>query len=884
MPIKTFSQAYLIVIFLISSLLVNIPIKSHSQSVISGAVSDNLNEPLPFANVYLKQNGVILKITSTDNVGKYSMFSIDTGRYEFNVSAIGYKRHSQYIHLNNANPTTINILLLPDTMVLDQIIIVGESAIKSKGDTLIYDTKYFSTGEESVLEDLLKKLPGFEILENGKVQFQGKDIRKIKIENDDLVNTNYSLLTKNLSADLIENVEVLQDYSDNPLLKGIENSDDVALNLTLKEDRKAKLFGDLKLGSNLQERHEVKLNLVSFFKRLKVYGLTNLNSIGEDPTGDIQEMINSSQIEGRVVGDGTTSEDIVNVSKPSIQEFKRDRYIFNQSKFVSVSSIYRPVKNLSINVTGYLYDDRLPFQMWSTSQYFLPSDTVNYNEAIKSQNDEFIKYLRATVSYQINEKSNLSYTYLYSTSNRAEDQDYVFNLTNISKMLDTKSLITNQHINYTNRISQKRAFTFDFRYINDSRPQAILINGNVLNSFFPNTPPSDTVYQSTNFSTEFLGLEGNLFANVKKSKFGVRLGLKKTEQVLLSNLSSTETNLSQNLLKLNQNETYLNTYYTASLSNFSFTPSILIQQINSTIFDRNTYDPIFLNPKGLFKWKPSNENIVSALFSLNNSLSKTTQLYVNPIALNYNLVSVTDSSFRSFSNRTILVNYIYGGWGKGVTINSTFLYQKAPNSYLSNTTIESNYIFTEVNRVADREIASLSFSVDKYLKKISSSIKLTVNNSSSSFVTSLDGIPTDTKSKTNKIELSLRSAFTGQINFHIGQIVNHSSSTSQFIDENNYYLQQYFDLYLRGFSNNLNLNVHFERFDLISLLDRPVYNFLDINFKYQPTKSRFSIYVKGKNLLNERLYKQRTVSSKNVSTITNQLISRYILLGCNIRL
>src|SRR5690606_8053210 len=96
--------------------------------------------------------------------------------------------------------------------------------------------------------------------------------------------------------------------------------------------------------------------------------------------------------------------------------------------------------------------------------------------------------------------------------------------------------------------------------------------------------------------------------------------------------------------------------------------------------------------------------------------------------------------------------------------------------------------------------------------------------------------------------------------------------------------QSYFDLYVKALGLNLHGTFHLERFDLIFVETRPVFYFLDINLKYDLPKSRFGFFVKGKNLLNENLYQQRTVSHLNTSVVSNNLIPRYLLLGLNVRL
>jgi hypothetical protein len=881
---KLLTIRFRILILLIGIVFSHLPFHAYCQSVIKGTVSDKVANPVPFANVFLKVNGIAVHVAATDESGRYEINNIDTGRYEFNVSALGYLRQTSTVNIDEKKVMLhVDVQLATDTMMLEEVVVTAESAIKSKGDTLIYSANQFATGEEAVLEDLLKKLPGIDILDNGRVQFQGKEVTRIKVESDDLFGGNYSLLTKNLSADLVESVEVLQEYTDNPLLKGIDTSDDVALNLTLKENRKANIFGEIKAGSDFRQRHELKLNLASFLKKVKVYALSNFNTIGEDPTGDAEEIMNSNLTQGRIVGDGVYTHEIVSTNRPSIREFKRDRYLFNQSKFGALSTIYKPTRNLSLALSGYLYADRLPFEQITESQFYTANDTISYNESTRSRNEDMIAFLRATLEYQLNDKARLFYNGFLNYGSRSEYQRFVFNTNDVSKFLVSDASVQSHHINFTDKVSPISALTLDFRYIRDSRPQSLSVAGNVLD-VFTDQEPLGTVDQRTNFVTEFSAVEGNYLSNKNKNRAGLKVGLKTMRQQFLSDLFSGESDLSANMFILRQKNLYIGPYYTISVGSLSATSSVVAEHIDNDMSDRGRNSFLFINPKVSLKWKPSNEHSLSGILSMNNSVSRGEQMYRNPLLTNYNFVAVGDSSIRTFSNKTAILSYVHGGWGKGLTMHSTFFYQDSPDAYLSNIIIRPNYTFVESNRVADRRVMSLSLSADKYFKSLSSNVKLSVSSSRSRFMTMLDQVPTETESRTNQVDLSLRSAFTGSFNFHVGHVLFHTSNANQFIDDDNYYLQYYADLYVKLLANKLNLNFHLERFDMVSLMDRPTYSFFDVNIKYQLDKSRFTFYAKARNLANEKEYIQRSISSQGTTVLANRIVDRYVMLGLSIRI
>src|SRR5699024_7264225 len=103
-------------------------------------------------------------------------------------------------------------------------------------------------GTEETVEDVLRKIPGLRIDEEGTIKVGNREVEKVMVEDDDFFGHGYKILTKNMPAHPIKQVDILKHYSANELLKGIEDSDKVALNLKLKDDSKRIWFGIAEAG------------------------------------------------------------------------------------------------------------------------------------------------------------------------------------------------------------------------------------------------------------------------------------------------------------------------------------------------------------------------------------------------------------------------------------------------------------------------------------------------------------------------------------------------------------------------------------------------------------------------------------------------------------
>jgi hypothetical protein len=145
-----------------------------------------------------------------------------------------YEKISKVVDLSKDE--IVDFKLKDKINVIEEIIIDVDRSIEVRGDTIIFKADAFNKKRNAVVEDLLRSIPGITVELDGTLKFQGQLITNVKIDNDDLFEGGYSVLTKNLNAEVIDKIEVLQNYSRNPLLKNIRDTQDVALNLTLKED------------------------------------------------------------------------------------------------------------------------------------------------------------------------------------------------------------------------------------------------------------------------------------------------------------------------------------------------------------------------------------------------------------------------------------------------------------------------------------------------------------------------------------------------------------------------------------------------------------------------------------------------------------------------
>jgi len=267
-------------------LLINVSIGQDEWSVY-GIVSDG-NTELAYATVYanpihLGQTlDTILTFTTTDDHGAFTL-DIDSSfkRLLLVVNYLGYE--TSKIELGLDTPLPLKIQLEPSSHHLSEVIVTDQIApIIERGDTIKYDAKQFVDSSVDKVEDLLKNIPGIEVEESGLIKVDGKPIKKVLIEDTDMFDSQYTIGTQNLSADYIKSVEVIDGYQENEVLKDIVSSEEIVLNLRLKEDVKNKLAGNIDEGVGFGDELKALLetNIFSVSKKQKFLLIGNNGNVG----------------------------------------------------------------------------------------------------------------------------------------------------------------------------------------------------------------------------------------------------------------------------------------------------------------------------------------------------------------------------------------------------------------------------------------------------------------------------------------------------------------------------------------------------------------------------------------------------------------------------
>ena len=365
----------------------------------------------------------------------------------------------------NSMTIPLNLVLEINPNILKEVIVNAKRPILIKKDTIKFQTGDFTNGTEQTVEELLQKIPGLQIDSEGTIKVGNQEIEKLMVDGDDLFERGYKILSKNMPAYPIVEVEVLKNYSNNRLLKGVEETNKVALNLKLDEKSKHIWFGNVETSIGNDNFYQVKGNLMNFGKKNKYYFLTNLNSIGYDATGDIENLIRPFRINDLAsIGDNQSVNSLLSLS-PNQLNFKQSRTNFNNVELVSINAIFNPIEKLKIKTLGFFNWDVTNFVRNSVNVVNIkPTNFIN-TEDYKLSNKKRIAFGKLDFIYNISKTKMLEATTKYNDGNFKDGSNLLFNGISTFENLKHQNTLLDQKISYTTKFKDKKVLLLTGRFI-----------------------------------------------------------------------------------------------------------------------------------------------------------------------------------------------------------------------------------------------------------------------------------------------------------------------------------------------------------------------------------------------------------------------------------
>ncbi len=231
---------YILLPFVIAFLMLSTAMAQTGRQV-SGMIIDTTQLSVPGTTVKYVSNAGDSTATVTGLDGKFVFNNVKGTSITVTITSLGYEGIRKRFNFadNDAKPLDLGtIVLKAESKTLNQVNIVGVIPVKIKEDTVAYSISAYPVRENAPVEDVIKKLPGVEVDAAGNVTTQGKSVTKIRINGKDYMGGDLQAATRNLPADILESIQLIDDYGDQANLTGVRTGEpDKIINLTIRKDR-----------------------------------------------------------------------------------------------------------------------------------------------------------------------------------------------------------------------------------------------------------------------------------------------------------------------------------------------------------------------------------------------------------------------------------------------------------------------------------------------------------------------------------------------------------------------------------------------------------------------------------------------------------------------
>lgn len=337
---------------------------SHAQTVVEGFVTDSLGQPVEaYIMAQPQGGGGILAWADADPEGHYRM-SIVSDADTLIVTAAGMVI-GQHVRKIANRTTRLDFVVHRQSFDIKEVSVKADK-IRLDGDTLSYNVAAYTEQGDRVIGDVLKRMPGIEVADNGTIKYNGKAINKFYVEEMDLLQGRYGIATNNINAGDVATVQVLEHHQPKKMLQGKSITDDVAINLKLKDSAKGTVAVNSMLGAGA-ERHTLwaaELVGMYFGKARQNMTLYKGNNSGDDVSAELASHYGINSV-------GLYPFCPTVVIMPGGSGLPQKRTFDNRSHIVSMNHLRKlnAEKEVTFNI-GY-YTDRIGREGFTESNQFV---------------------------------------------------------------------------------------------------------------------------------------------------------------------------------------------------------------------------------------------------------------------------------------------------------------------------------------------------------------------------------------------------------------------------------------------------------------------------------------------------------------------------------
>ena len=888
-------KALLVVLFLCSLISV-------AQSIrLDGFIKDASGQPLEMANVMAVNHNTnaMDSYAITNDKGKFNLTLNTSTSYSINISYLGMKSKIIEIVTGQENITK-NIEMETGGIELEGVEIVREMPVSIKGDTIVYNADSFKSGTERKLEDILKKLPGVEVNDDGEIEVEGKKVTKLMVEGKDFFDGDTKLGVKNIPADAIDKIQVLRNFSEVGALKGVENNqDNVAMNIKLKSGKKNFWFGDINAGIGVghqESRYVINPKLFYYSPKYSVNVISNFNNIGELPLTTQDYFKLTGGFRG-ISKKGGSSFD-VSSNDLGISLLRNNRAKDIETKFGATNFSYSVNKAWTLSGFGIFTSSTTDLETKSQTTILNSGDQQKSQEVVAQKSN--FGLFKLSSSYKPTAKLQFDYDVLAKLSKQDEfatlyRESIVNSVSNSEDIFTTKKqdpVSFNQNLNLYYTIDDKNILAFEAQHLyQDENP---FYNANlqsqpfVLTDYISGQNRND-LNQDRFVKTNKIDAKLDYYYMITpESNINVTLGETYSYQnfnssifQILDNQTVNDLDAVSNTNQVNYafNDAYLGLHYKILTGKFTFNPGVSLHSYSmnnqqlGTDFQQNFFR-VLPDVFALYQIKKSES--LTYNYSLTNNFTDINKLVEGYVFSNYNSLAQGNRTLENATSQVHSLRYFKYNMYNLENIFANASYTKKVDA------VKSSSIFTGINQtslpynssLADETLSGSGNYGRSFLRNYKASVGASVNWSK--FNNIQNNTPTTTESLTQNYSLKASTNYKNMPNLELGYnfTINEYNGTTFYTDKPSVKLDYYF---LNAFSFVSEYEFYKYRNDTKTIQNE--YDFLSASLIYQKKNAKMEHKLAATNILNTTSLNDDSFSQFSTRTAQYTVQPRYIIFS-----
>jgi hypothetical protein len=805
--------------------------------------------------------------------------------YTLKVSYLGFDTQNFDISIPNASESiSENIVLKESNESLNEVSITYEMPVKISGDTISYNTDSFTNGTEKKLEDVLKKLPGVDIDDNGEIEVEGKKVQKVLVEGKEFFDGDSKIATQNIPASAIDKVQVLKNYNEVSGMRSVTNNEDnIAINIKLKEGKNKFWFGEVNAGGGVSDsdgKYIAKPKLFYYSPEKSVNVLADFNNIGEAPFTRRDYFRFTGGLRGGMSSNGTT----FNVSSDDLGFLtaQNNRALEIVSNFGAINFTVAPKKTLDLN--GFIIANSSQTDMFTkTETVYNETGLVDLNETTSTQESQ-LAIAKFSATYKPNDDLHLQYDLFGKISKQTEDNDVLSTQRSADTYIEEQPTSINQNLNAYYTLNAKNIFAAEIQYMyQKDRPLYNSLADSQPFTFVPTVDePIYDLIQNRKFNTsKFDGKIDYYYILNAKSNLNFTFGSTFSSQNFKSNISQNlddgttidfeEENLN-NDVDFNFNDVFLALHYKMVEGIFTFEPGVSVHQYKIKDEQLGTTDTDNLTkvlPDIYARLQFKSSESLRFNYSITSQFTDVVSAAEGYVFNNYKSMFRGNRNLENSLNHKYSLSYFSFSMFSFTNINASLTYTKKVNSIINVTELEGvDRVSVPINSDYANETFSGFFRYGKTYSKLKTNFSANFNNSI--FNNIVNGEEIKSKNFSHSYEASVATKFKNAPNFEVGYQLSLATYSTTGSTTNRPFANMEIS-FLKNFILTADYSYYNYKNDEKTYKNE--YSFLNANLYYQKKDSKWEYQFSAKNITNN---KSINTDSYNEITDSNSTSLYYI--------